>query len=162
MYLTVDARARPRLGRISTTPAGDDNGEPVVPADQRNWVPGGPRAKSELIERWTPSSSLGWRAYHTSMFPPGRPVTPWIRFKVMSTGVNVARRLWDQREELREAYEGEHGSDPELAPSPSGDRDRRSAVRRPRGVPGLPVDRPARHLDERTRLTHDPRTRTPP
>jgi hypothetical protein len=33
------------------------------------------------------------------MFPPGRLVTPWIRFKVMSTGVNVARRLWDQREE---------------------------------------------------------------
>jgi hypothetical protein len=61
--------------------------------------------------RWTPSTSLGWRAYHESMFPPGRLVTPWIRFKVMSTGVNVARRLWDQREELREAYEVEHGSD---------------------------------------------------
>jgi hypothetical protein len=30
----------------------------------------------------------------------------------MSTGVNVARRLWDQREELREAYEAVHGSDP--------------------------------------------------
>lgn len=29
----------------------------------------------------------------------------------MSTSVNVARRLWDQREELREAYEVEHGSD---------------------------------------------------
>jgi hypothetical protein len=29
----------------------------------------------------------------------------------MSTGVNIARRLWDQREELREAYEVEHSSD---------------------------------------------------
>jgi hypothetical protein len=29
----------------------------------------------------------------------------------MSTGVNIARRLWDQREEQREAYEVEHGSD---------------------------------------------------
>ena len=45
-----------------------------------------------------------------------RLVTPWIRFKVMNTGVNVARRLWDQREELREAYEAEHGSDPENWP----------------------------------------------
>jgi hypothetical protein len=88
-----------------------DNGEPVVPADQRNWGSGGLRAKSELIGRWTPSTSVGWRAYHQSMFPPGRLVTPWIRFKVMSTGVNIARRLWDQREELRAAYEVEHGSD---------------------------------------------------
>ena len=64
----------------------------------------------------TPSTSLGWRAYHQAMFPPGGLVTPWIRFKVMSTGVNVARRLWDQREELREAYEVEHGSDPENWP----------------------------------------------
>jgi len=87
------------------------HGEPVIPADQRNWGPGGLRAKSELVERWTPSTSIGWRAYHRSIFPPGRLVTPWIRFKVMSTGVNVARRLWDQREELRETYEVEHGSD---------------------------------------------------
>jgi hypothetical protein len=34
----------------------------------------------------------------------------------MSTGVNVARRLWDQREELREAYQAVHGSDPESWP----------------------------------------------
>jgi hypothetical protein len=62
--------------------------------------------------RWTPSTSWGWRAYHESMFPPGRLVTPWIRFKVMSTGVNIARRLW----ELREAYEVEHGSDQDCWP----------------------------------------------
>jgi hypothetical protein len=36
------------------------HGDPVVPLDQRNWGPGGPRAKSELIERWTPSTSIGW------------------------------------------------------------------------------------------------------
>jgi hypothetical protein len=88
------------------------HGGPVAPPEQRHWGPGGPSAKSELIERWTPSTSIGWRAYHKSFFPPGGLVTPWIRFKVMSTGVNVARRLWDQREELRAAYEVEHGSDP--------------------------------------------------
>jgi hypothetical protein len=89
------------------------HGEPVAPPDQRNWGPGGRPEHPELVERWTLSTSIGWRAYHQSMFPPDRLVTPWIRFKVMSTGVNVARRLWDQREELREAYEVEHGSDPE-------------------------------------------------
>jgi hypothetical protein len=92
------------------------HGRPVAPPEQRNWGPGGPSAKSELIEQWTPSTSIGWRAYHKSLFPPGGLVTPWIRFKVMSTGVNVARRLWDQREELREAYQAVHGSDPESWP----------------------------------------------
>jgi hypothetical protein len=127
------------------------HGGPVAPPEQRNWGPGGPRAKSELIERWTPPTSIGWRAYHKSFFPPGGLVTPWIRFKVMSTGVNVARRLWDQREELRAAYEAKHGSDPsrQLAPSPSGDRDRRGAVGRSRRLLGLPVDRHARHRHER-------------
>ena len=93
-----------------------DNGEPVVPADQRNWGPGGRPEHPELVVRWTPSTGIGWRAYHQSMFPPDRLVTPWIRFKVMSTGVNIARRLWDHRDELREAYEAEHGSDPDNWP----------------------------------------------
>ena len=84
------------------------HGDPVVPLDQRNWGPGGPRPRSALVEPWTPSSSVGWRAYHKAMFPPGGLVTPWVRFKKMSTGVNVARRLWDQREDLREAYEAVH------------------------------------------------------
>jgi hypothetical protein len=129
------------------------HGDPVVPLDQRNWGPGGPRPRSALVEPWTPSSSVGWRAYHKAMFPPGGLVTPWVRFKEMSTGVNVVRRHWDQREELRAAYEAEHGSDPENWPHRHpGDRDRRGAVRRPCGVPGLPVDRPARHLDGGTRL----------
>jgi hypothetical protein len=103
--------------------------------------------------RWTPSKSLGWRAYHESMFSPGRLVTPWTRFEVMSTGVNVARRLWDQREELREAYEVEHGSDQDCWPH-------RHAGIVLTAVPsiahavclGLPVARPARHLDGGTRL----------
>jgi hypothetical protein len=43
------------------------------------------------------------------MFPP-RLVTPWINFKRMSTGVNIARRLWDQREGLRQEYEALHGA----------------------------------------------------
>jgi hypothetical protein len=34
----------------------------------------------------------------------------------MGSGVNVVRRHWDQREELRAAYEAEHGSDPDNWP----------------------------------------------
>jgi hypothetical protein len=71
----------------------------------------------------------------------------------MNTGFNVARRLWDQREELREAYEVEHGSDQDGWPH------RHPGIVltavpsiRPRGVSGLPVARPARHLDGGTRL----------
>ena len=43
-------------------------------------------------------------------------MTPWINFKRMGSGVNVVRRHWDQREELRAAYEAEHGSGPENWP----------------------------------------------
>ena len=43
-------------------------------------------------------------------------VTPWINFKRMGSRVNVVRRHWDQREELRSAYEAKHGSDPENWP----------------------------------------------
>jgi hypothetical protein len=91
-------------------------GDPVVPLDQRNWGPGGPRPRSALVEPWTPSSSVGWRAYHKAMFPPGGLVTPWVRFKKTSTGVSVAR-LWDQREDLRQAYQTVHGSDPAKWPT---------------------------------------------
>jgi hypothetical protein len=47
--------------------------------------------------------------YFDAMFPPAR-VTAWINFKRRSTGVNIARRLWDQREELRQQYEALHGT----------------------------------------------------
>src|SRR4029453_8430189 len=114
----LNAYKRPVQRRLRPTGTDDPDGsgaerwwDGVVPADQRNWGPGGRPEHPELVIRWTPSTSLGWRAYHQSMFPPGRPVTPRIRFKVMSSGVNVARRLWDHREGLRAAYEVEHGSD---------------------------------------------------
>jgi hypothetical protein len=38
------------------------------------------------------------------------------RWKIRSTGTNIARRLWDQREELRGEYEDVHGTDPALWP----------------------------------------------
>ena len=57
-----------------------------------------------------------WGPYWDALFPQ-RLVTSWINFKRLSTGVNVARRLWDQREYLRRTYESVHGTDPAAWPS---------------------------------------------
>ena len=62
------------------------------------------------------STANPWGAYWNALFPP-RLVTPWIDFKRTSTGLNVARRLWDQREYLRRTYESVYGTDPEGWPS---------------------------------------------
>ena len=45
-----------------------------------------------------------WGPYFDAMFPP-QEVSTWISWKMTSTGTNIARRLWDQREELRAEYE---------------------------------------------------------
>ena len=57
-----------------------------------------------------------WGPYWDILFPP-QSVTGWINWKRMSTGVNVAKRLWDQREYLRRTYESVHGDDPAAWPS---------------------------------------------
>ena len=62
------------------------------------------------------SADNPWGAYWNALFPPSL-VTPWIDFKRRSTGLNVVRRLWDQREYLRRTYESVYGSDPEGWPS---------------------------------------------
>ena len=81
------------------------------------WGPGGPPAKPELVDSWTPGRSdhSSWGPYHQVLFRP-REVTPWVRYKIMTTGVNVARRLWDEREQKRVEYEAAHGDDPEEWP----------------------------------------------
>ena len=45
-----------------------------------------------------------WGPYFEALFPPQK-VSPWIAWKIRSTGVGIARRLWDQREQLRGEYE---------------------------------------------------------
>ena len=51
-----------------------------------------------------------WGPYFDALFPP-QEVSPWIAWKIRSTGVGIARRLWDQREQLRGEYEDVHGTD---------------------------------------------------
>lgn len=65
---------------------------------------------------WAARSSGSWGAYWAVLFPPAL-VTGWVDWKRGSTGVNVARRFWDQREYLRRAYETVHGRDPDQWPS---------------------------------------------
>ena len=45
-----------------------------------------------MIEAASPSGD-----YFDALFPP-QEVSPWIAWKVASTGVGIAKRLWDQRE----------------------------------------------------------------
>ena len=51
-----------------------------------------------------------------ALIPP-QEVSPWIAWKIASTGVGIARRLWDQREQLRGKYEDVHGTGRALWPT---------------------------------------------
>src|SRR5277367_710291 len=92
----------------ATTPPGD------VTSPTRQTPPGldsnSPSRQETLADSWRPPPGLAttWGPYFQALFPPRR-VTPWINFKRMSTGMNIARRLWDQREGLRQEYEALHG-----------------------------------------------------
>jgi hypothetical protein len=62
---------------------------------------------SRPAPQWAAST---WGPYFDAMFPP-QEVSTWISWKMTSTGTNIARRLWHQREELRAEYEDVHGTD---------------------------------------------------
>ena len=49
------------------------------------------------------SAAATWGPYFDAEFGPPHRVRAWIAWKISSTGVNIARRWWDQREELRAA-----------------------------------------------------------
>ena len=71
-----------------------------------------------------------WGPYFDALFPP-QEVSPWIAWKIRSTGVGIARRLWDQREQLRGEYEDVHGTDRALWPVQHPGR----LIGRPRSLP---------------------------
>ncbi|WP_197373231.1 hypothetical protein [Mycolicibacterium baixiangningiae] len=72
---------------------------------------------SDTRDSWQPGSGYDatWGPYYNVFFPPSR-VTEWVYWKRTSTGVNVVRRLWDQREQLRAEYEAANGPDPRAWP----------------------------------------------
>jgi hypothetical protein len=63
-----------------------------------------------ITESWQPPPGNNtWEPYFQALHPPRR-VTAWINFKRKTSGVNIARRLWDQREDMRQKYEALHGT----------------------------------------------------
>lgn len=65
-----------------------------------------------LRDSWQPGGGYdaSWGPYYAAFFPQRR-VTEWVYWKLTSSGVNVVRRLWDQREQFRGEYEAVHGLD---------------------------------------------------
>jgi hypothetical protein len=57
------------------------------------------------------------RIFSDALFPP-QEVSPWIAWKIRSTGVGIATRLWDQREQLCGEYGDVHGTDRARWPPP--------------------------------------------
>src|SRR5258708_35586070 len=75
-----------------------------------------PRPRKTTLSWPAPLSEAStWGPYFDASFPP-QEVSPWIAWKIASTGVGIARRLWDQREQLRGEYEDVHGTDRALWP----------------------------------------------
>lgn len=66
--------------------------------------------------RWSQGYSDTWGPYWEYLFPPGL-LTPWLNWKLGSTGVNVAQKLWREREYLRRNFEAVFGDDPDVWPS---------------------------------------------
>jgi len=77
----------------------------------------GEKPRLEPATRWSDYGRNTWGPYWDAMFGAGRMVTPWINWKRGSTGVNIVRKYWYQREYLRRAYESVYGSDPTKWPS---------------------------------------------
>jgi hypothetical protein len=97
-----------------TTSSGDDDTRSAVQraVETNTWMGG-----------WTMSMSAPagaaktWGPYFDAEFGPPHRVRSWIAWKISSSGVNIARRRWDQREELRQAYEAVHGTDRDRWPA---------------------------------------------
>lgn len=69
------------------------------------------QAQRKPITRRSDMARNTWGPYFDVLFPPAM-VTSWVDWKIGSTGVGIARRLWAEREQLRRDYEAEHGVDP--------------------------------------------------
>ncbi|MGE2736085.1 ADP-ribosylglycohydrolase family protein [Mycolicibacterium vaccae] len=66
--------------------------------------------------RRVPDESSAWRPYLAALFP-SPPASEFHKWKRYTTGANIARRYWEQREYLRRNYESVFGEDRGLWPS---------------------------------------------
>lgn len=84
---------------------------------RRNGSAGGSTEASRGISRRrVPDESSAWQPYLTALFP-SPPASEFHKWKRCTTGANIARRYWEQREYLRRNYESVFGEDRALWPS---------------------------------------------
>ena len=97
-----------------TTSSGDEDTRSAVQraVETDTWMGGWTMSMSAPA-----SAAKTWGPYFDAEFGPPHRVRSWIAWKISSTGVNIARRRWDQREELRQAYGSVHGTDPDRWPA---------------------------------------------
>jgi hypothetical protein len=63
-------------------------------------------------------NDAGWETYHEQMFDLSEAPNAFIRWKILSSGVNLARQLAGARNRGRAAWVAEHGQDPDAWPLP--------------------------------------------
>jgi hypothetical protein len=104
------------LGALQRDCAVTDSDDPEDQSDSQ--AAGVGSSATNDSQRWLKDSTQPghayddtWGPYNRAFFPP-RKVDAWVNYKRLSTGANVMRRYWNQREELRHTYEAEHGQDP--------------------------------------------------
>lgn len=90
-------------------------------------IPGAaPRTEDEAVasgdvpvaEPWNPGDDTGWRDYHRQMFDLASAPNGFVRWKINSTGVNVARALMGARNRGRAAWVAQYGLEPVRWPLP--------------------------------------------
>lgn len=65
---------------------------------------------------WWPGDETGWERYHEQMFDLAAAPNGFVRWKIQSTGVNIARQLAGARNRGAAAWRTEHGDDPDRWP----------------------------------------------
>jgi hypothetical protein len=107
---TSSTTTAPVLPPLSTTAAGWAQNSRM--SNDRHSRPTAQNDSLRPAPLWEAST---WGPYFDALFPP-QEVSTWISWKMTSTGTNIARRLWDEREQLRGEYEDVHGTDRALWP----------------------------------------------
>lgn len=90
----------PRLQRVEPTVTGQQN-----ELDSYPYRPAHPP--------WWPGDERGYSEYHRRRYTLTSRTTPFDRWKIRTTGVNVCRQLAGARNLGRAAWEREHGADPD-------------------------------------------------
>lgn len=76
------------------------------------------RHRHSAADGFSAGDDAGWENYHGQMFDLASAPNAFIRWRIKSTGVNIARALMAARNRGRSAWTAEHGPDPTGWPLP--------------------------------------------